>query len=59
MMQRTVHCEQPYATDAGLAGITGSPTRIGGPERRAAAARRMGLCIVKIGCRPNLLSDVS
>ena len=34
---------RPYATDAGLAGITGSPTRIGGPDRRAAAARRMGL----------------
>ena len=42
-MRRPAMGLQPYATDAGLAGITGSPTRTGGPDRRAAAARRMGL----------------
>jgi hypothetical protein len=45
---------QPYATDAGLAGITGSPTESAAP---IAAQGRMGLVVVKFFDRDGACRD--
>ena len=51
--------DQPFVTDAGVAGITGSPSRIGGPraDGRAAAARRMGLLSLSLAPHVSALGD--